>query len=399
MRLKKLLSLGGNYFQMTAVKAAKRLGYYVIDADYIPHNPAHQYADEYHNISTLDRDKILKLAMDKHVDGVISYASDIAAPTAAYVAEQMGLPTNPYESVVLMTRKDLFHPFLKSNGFYVPESVKVSTLKEIYDFFEQMNKDIMLKPLSSSGSKGVSHIRDEKEIEQAYQEAKRYAGDDNLVAERFIQRNGYQIAGDAFLVDGKIKFFGLANEHFNNNCNPLVPVGESFPVDLSKEKIERAKTEISRALSILGMKNGAINLDFMFDTEDRLFIIELGPRNGGNLITDAIKESTGIDLAEYTVKAAVGDDLSDLNEGEWKKYVSSYIWHSKENGKYKEIQFADRLRKKIVISEMFVQHGENVGKFINGGFGLGAALIQYENKDEMLYMMDHMNDYYQIAFS
>ena len=47
----------------------------------------------------------------------MAYASDVSAPTAAWVAEKLGLPTNPYDTVKLMTRKDLFHPFLKENGF------------------------------------------------------------------------------------------------------------------------------------------------------------------------------------------------------------------------------------------------------------------------------------------
>ena len=394
--MKKLLCLGGNYFQMTAVKAAKRLGYYVIDADYSPQNPAHKYADEYYNISTLDKEGILKLASDQKVDGVLSYASDVSAPIAAYVAEKLGLPTNPYESVVLMTRKDMFHPFLKKNGFYVPESIQVHSIKDIYNFFDQVGGDIILKPVSSSGSKGVSRITDPAQIEKAFEEAQKYARGDILVAEKYIQRKNYQIAGDAFLVDGKIKFFGLANEHFNDKCSPLVPVGESFPVSLEEQKIAEAKKKIERVLSLLKMRNGAINLDFMFDAEDKLLIIELGPRNGGNLITDAIKESTGVDLAEYTVKAAVGEDLSGLEECAWRKNISSYIWHSEVDGNYREIQFSNELKRKLIVSDMFIKQGSNIKKFINGGFGLGAALIQYDSKDEMLYMMDHMNDYYKI---
>ena len=113
----------------------------------------------------------------------------------------------------------------------------------------------------------------------------------------------------------------MANEHFNDSCNSLVPVGESFPVRLSASEIMRAKTEVQKAISLLNLKIGAINLDFMFDVDGNIFIIELGPRNGGNLITDAIKMSTGIDLAEYTVKAALGEDISDLREKKWKMCI------------------------------------------------------------------------------
>lgn len=50
----------------------------------------------------------------------IVYASDPAAPTAAYVAEKMKLPTNPYEAVMTLCNKDCFRHFLKNNGFNTP---------------------------------------------------------------------------------------------------------------------------------------------------------------------------------------------------------------------------------------------------------------------------------------
>ena len=60
--MKRIMLLGGNFFQMTATKAAKELGHYVISVDYNPDNPAHKLADEYHNVSTVDKEAVLELA-------------------------------------------------------------------------------------------------------------------------------------------------------------------------------------------------------------------------------------------------------------------------------------------------------------------------------------------------
>ena len=48
---KKVLMLGGLRYLIPVIQAAHELGYYVITCDYLPHNIAHKYADEYHNIS------------------------------------------------------------------------------------------------------------------------------------------------------------------------------------------------------------------------------------------------------------------------------------------------------------------------------------------------------------
>ena len=89
--MKKLFILGGAYSQVSAIKRAKELGYYVITCDYLPENPGHKYSDEYINISTTDSKKILSVCEEIEIDGIIAYGSDPGAVTAAYVAEKLHL--------------------------------------------------------------------------------------------------------------------------------------------------------------------------------------------------------------------------------------------------------------------------------------------------------------------
>lgn len=117
---KRILMLGGSYFQVPAIKYAKDSGYYVITCGNLPDNPGHKYSDEYYNISTTDREAILNLAIKIKIDGILAYASDPAAATAAYVSEQLGLPGNSYQSVKTLSEKDLFRDFLRKNNFNVP---------------------------------------------------------------------------------------------------------------------------------------------------------------------------------------------------------------------------------------------------------------------------------------
>ena len=186
--MKKIMMLGGNYFQMTATKAAKELGVEVISVDYLPENPAHKYADEYYNVSTLDKEKVLQVAERLKIDGIVSYASDVSAPTAAYVAEKLGLPTNPYESVNIMTRKDKFREFLTQKGFYMPKGAgfKEEEKKKAYEFFLSLEKPVMVKPVDSSGSKGVSKLYDNEEFNAAFELAVSYSSSRNVIVERMV---------------------------------------------------------------------------------------------------------------------------------------------------------------------------------------------------------------------
>ena len=165
---KKIIFLGGAPSQIPPIKYAKSQGHYVITCDYLPDNPGHLLADEYHNISTTDKESILNLAKKLDIDGIVAYASDPAAPTAAYVAEQLGLPGNPYDSVLTLARKDLFRAFLEKHGFNVPKSKSFYTKEEAAPWLNEISYPLFIKPVDSSGSKGVTEINSIGEFDTAF---------------------------------------------------------------------------------------------------------------------------------------------------------------------------------------------------------------------------------------
>lgn len=391
--MKKVMILGGSYFQLTVIKAAKKLGYYTITCDYLPDNIGHKYSDEYHNVSFIDKESVLELAIKLQIDGIVCYASDASAITAAYVAEKIGLPGNPVKSVEILTKKDLFKEFLKENGFYIPKSRGFNNEKDAYEYFKHLNTTVMIKPIDASGSKGVSRVSIKSDFKSAYDLAMEYSLSKNIIVEEYMQRNGYQIAGDAFIVNGDVKFLGLMNEHFDKMCNPFVPIGESYPSIITEKLKIKSKSEIQRLVTLLGIKNGAINLDFIFDAELNFIFLEVGARSGGNLITDAIYCSCNVNLAEYVVKAAVGDLCDDLNEKEHEICVSSYIIHTIKDGIFKKIEISDEIKDNVILCDLFVKPGEEVKIFNNSNFAIGAMLIKDNDIENLTYKMDNMEKY------
>ena len=106
--MKKILLLGGSAQQIVAIKTAQKLGYYTVLCDYLPDNPGQYEADKFYLVSTTDKDAVLEVARNEQVDGVLAYASDPAAPTAAYIAEKLGLSGAPYHSVETLCNSLLY---------------------------------------------------------------------------------------------------------------------------------------------------------------------------------------------------------------------------------------------------------------------------------------------------
>jgi biotin carboxylase len=396
------MQLGANAFQATAIKAAKDLGHYVITVDYLPENPGHRFADEYHNISTVDRVNVLRLAQSLKIDGIMSYASDISAPTAAYVAEIMGLPGNPLESVEVLTHKHLTRAFLERHGFNVPKNRGVCNIHEAREFFNALSGAtggaVMVKPSDSNGSKGVSRVDDIKDLDKAFSYARSYSRNKVIIVEEFLIRDGYQMGGDAFIQDGEIIFFGFMNEYFDERCNPLVPIGESYPPILADDLKAKAKGEIQRFMRLLGMRIGAINMDFIVDGRGEVYIIEIGPRSGGNWISDALTEAAGIDLAKCVVKSALGEHISGL-KSTCENCIASYIIHSGYNGLLQRIEYDPGIKGDIIALLETAKTGDMVSRFDNAGLGLGVLIFRSKDINEMLYRMDNMEKFIHVILS
>jgi len=309
---KRILFLGGAVSQIPPIKYAKEQGHYVITCDYLPENPGHKYADEYYNISTTDKEAVLVLARELNINGIVAYASDPAAPTQAYVGNELKLPSNPYESVLTLTRKDLFRDLLKKNNFHVPVSNSFYSFDKAKKWLNKLKMPVIVKPVDSSGSKGIRKTETIDEFQSAFEYALQFSREKKVIVEEFLLRDGYQIGGDGFVVDGKLVFWGFANAHFDSSCNPLVPIGGSLPSVFSKSVLDAVCRETQRLLTLLNMKIGALNFEFQYDKNGNFMILEIAARNGGNRFPELITHATNVDMVKYTVDAALGFDCSNI---------------------------------------------------------------------------------------
>ena len=231
--MKKILLLGGSAQQIVAIKTAKRLGYYTVLCDFLTDNPGQYEADKFYLVSTTDKDAVLEVAQKEHVDGVLAYASDPAAPTAAYITEKIGLPGNPFQSVKILCNKDRFRKFLLENGFSAPKANGYASVEDALNDKAHYEYPIIIKPVDSSGSKGATVLHSEDGLTIAFEFAFSFSRCHRIIVEHFIEKkHPYLIGGDVFIENGKIVLWGLLNCHRDNSVNPLVPVGKSYPLQL-----------------------------------------------------------------------------------------------------------------------------------------------------------------------
>jgi biotin carboxylase len=370
----------------------------VITCDYLPENPGHRYSDEYYNISTTDKEAILSLAKKLKIDGIVSYASDPSAVTAAYVAEEMGLPGNPYRSVEILSKKDKFRAFLMEHGFSTPKAKGYFSYEDAKKDFFSFEAPFFVKPIDSSGSKGISLVDDIQQLEEAYAKAQFFSREKRIIIEECVSSYGYQVAGDGFSVDGKLVFRCFGNDHFDPvNLNPFVPIAATFPCIMPSEIQTKIHEEVQRLIDLLHMKTGAYNFDIRLGNDGSVYLMEVAPRNGGCYIPQIIKLATGTDMVEFTIKAALGEDCSTLRPADPKGCYGYFAIHSHKSGILKNIQIESSVKKnnivKVYLNQMI---GDEIRSYSFSSAAIGIILMKFDSTSEMLEMSDRADKWIQV---
>ena len=103
--MKKVLVIGAGFLQDFVIQKAKKMGYEVHAVDADPTAIGFTHADHYGVVNIVDEKACLQYAKENQIDGVLTAATDYGVLTAAYIAQEMGLPGLKYEVAQLIKNK------------------------------------------------------------------------------------------------------------------------------------------------------------------------------------------------------------------------------------------------------------------------------------------------------
>ena len=399
--MKKLLILGGSRYAVPVIETAHRLGIYVITADYLPDNIAHKYSDEYVNVSIIEKEKVLAVAKELKIDGVISFACDPGVVTAAYVAEKMDLPFQcSYKSAEILQDKGLFRAFLTEHGFNVPHAKSYSDKKAPFADIDFFTWPVIVKPVDSAGSKGVTKVENPEELEAAIETALNGSHNGHFIIEDFLTFEGYHSSTDPFTVDGKIKFMTYSDQLFDKEAdNPYTPALIIWPSSMKQKHQDYLTNEIQRLFVLLGIKTGIYNIESCVGIDGKPYIMEVSPRGGGCKIAELQKMAYGVDLIEAEVCNAVGLPVPEIKQTECDGVWCETVIHARpgQSGIFKALIIDDDIKKKYIkVIDMTVREGDKVLPFTGANMSLGDMFLQFETREELDSVMAHQNEWLKI---
>lgn len=401
----KILILGGGFQQLPAIRKAHELGLTVLLADYLPDAPGRREVDQSFLISTRDKNKILDLARKEGVDGILAFASDPAEETAAYVAEKMGLPGGMYAAAGILGNKRKFREFLAMHRIPAPRHFPMNYPESDLPY------PVVVKPLDSSGSKGVTILRsyDAGRLLRAYQTAVSCSLSGQAMAEEYISY-GYRhlIGGDVIVRDGNVILYGLMDCIREEGKN-LVPCGKIYPCGAGDEVKVRIARIMQTVIHRLSITDAEMNVEFIAGKDGEVYPIEIALRCGGNGIPQLLSDATGIDWIREEVQRTLrraNDPNANSLEVSWfagklvpadlQGIYATYNLHANQPGMYAGYELHPELFGHLYREEIFRRKGETVGTYENASGIIGILYFHFASRAEAETYLYDMSWYLQI---
>ena len=268
---------------------------------YENHCVCKHYADYYHPISILDKEKILEVCTEIRIDGITSVCDAYGAPTIAFVAENMGLIGNKYEDIMITCNKYQARQFLFKNGVNSPRFA-VAQEGQIPDLTE-FKYPLIVKPTDRCASYGVMKVNTEKELQEALQRAMQTSYIGQAIIEEFI--TGSEVSAHTISWNGKHYILAIRDK-VTSGAPYFVEIAHHTPSQHSPEIIARLEAEVHKSLDALNIKYGACDAEFLITESGEVYVVEINSCWGGDKDYDMIYYSTGLDYMKMVINVALG---------------------------------------------------------------------------------------------
>ena len=387
-----IMVLCATIWQIPLVLKIKSMGFNVLCINPDKDSPAFKFADFLECIDVRNYDRCVQLAIDFEVVGVCSDQSDIAVTPVAFVAENTQLRGLSYKSANECTNKFLMREHCEMHGFPSIDYLHCNNEKKMLEFFKKHSGKIVVKPLNSNSSRGVSIVDSEDCLIAAYMEAIGYSyGDHSVLLEEYI--DGVEFTVDGIVINGKHFSLGVSRKkHYVHN--PSIAYELFFSFKDSHYDYDELRKVNDIIYESLNLPDGTLTHAEYKSRNNEFILIEYAARGGGNLISsDIIPFLSGFDNYKYYINSRIGRENKnftyDINKYQNRCAVLRFFDFDIE-GEVIEIRGEDYLDSLSEVSkyEFNISLGDRLDKPKNDASRLGYYIAFSENEGALRQIME-----------
>lgn len=307
-KLGKLMIFGAGMLQVSLIKTARKLGYYTIVIDPDSTAIGKSVADEFIVVSGSDFENTFNIANKNKVKGIVTAATDKPLLMMAKVAENLDLPFPSQAAIYNTINKFELKKILLENKIPCAKGV-FTNLLEINENLKHSDVSfpIIIKPIDSSGSRGVYYCKTMEELIGVYSKCIEYSKFDKVLIEEYLE--GPEISIEALIQDNNLCIIQITDK----TVAPFpytVEMGHLQPSRFQSAYGSEIYQVLNTVVKALNLNNCALHPEMKI-TKNGIKIVEIGPRLGGDFITSHLTPlSTGINMVEQLIKIAVGEKIN-----------------------------------------------------------------------------------------
>lgn len=297
----KIAVLGANEPLIPFYRQARNLGYEIIGFAWDKGAVCKSYCDKFYPVSFAEKERILELCRMERVNGITSFSLESALPTVIYVAQKMGLVSNTEECLARTQSKYSQRCILERAGIAVPKYFRIE--KELDLAQVECCFPVIVKPVDSGGSQGISKVDSRDELPEAFRYAAGCSRSGQAIVEEFI--DGREFSVEYISHRGRHHFLQITDK-VTSGAPRFVELQHHQPADITPVVQQSIRSMVEKALDALLIENSPSHTEIKLNSSGDLYIIETGARMGGDYISsDLVRLSTGYDFVEGAIKLAL----------------------------------------------------------------------------------------------
>lgn len=332
---RKIVIIGASELQNPLILKAKEMGLETHVFAWQCGDIGERTADYFYPISIVEKEQILEKCRQIQPVAVTTIASDLAAVVANYIANQLGLPSNPPETALIASNKYAMRGAFKAAGLPTPAFAKMAVGDDLAPV-HAMRLPIIVKPTDRSGSRGIYKLTSFDGLEDAIRNSVEASFEKKAIVEEYIEGNEYSFES---ISQNGVHHYLTITKKFTTGAPHFIETGHLEPSDLDEETIQNAKNLIFRALDALHITTGASHAEFkVLPGTKEIRLIEIGARMGGDCIgSDLVQLTTGYDFVRMVIQAAAGDPLDLTADDAVPAAAVRYAFNAVDIAHYEEV--------------------------------------------------------------
>ena len=267
----RVLVLGGSYLQSSFIKQAlsQSDSVYVVDANKFCYAAVHGLG-HFNHLDFSNLEAVLSFCRINGVSAIFAPVNELGNLIAAKASEVLGLYYNPVEVVETTSNKKLLSKALFGTNLKSTKTFYASKLDEI-EF------PIIVKPLASSSSKGVSLVRTTDTLEDALNYAKKYDPQGEIRLEEFIDGPQYSLETISF--NKKHYLLAVIEEHLSSEPY-FFERSDIYDNDKAEEYTTFFEPYVVELLDLLKVDCGPCHIEVRVKN-NYVYLIDFATRSGG----------------------------------------------------------------------------------------------------------------------